>query len=82
MVTLALGLALGLERLSKLTLLATGLIALGTYTATASEAASGGFPRQPTSQGREGRRAAADLLKPECVQPQEGWLRSASAGRC
>ncbi|KAL4426658.1 hypothetical protein ABPG77_004714 [Micractinium sp. CCAP 211/92] len=43
MVTLALGLALGLERLSKLTLLATGLIALGTYTATASEAASGHF---------------------------------------
>lgn len=42
MVTLALGLALGLERLSKLTLLATALIALGTYTATASEAASGG----------------------------------------
>ncbi|KAL4425525.1 hypothetical protein ABPG75_009541 [Micractinium tetrahymenae] len=43
MVTLALGLALGLERLSKLTLLATALIALGTYTATASEAASGHF---------------------------------------
>lgn len=43
LVTLTLGLALGLERMSKMTLAATLLIALGTYAATASEAATGHF---------------------------------------
>jgi len=41
MVTLTLGLVLGLERPSRLALLATALIALGTYTATSSEVDSG-----------------------------------------
>lgn len=41
LVTLAVGLAARLERLSKLTLLATALIAFGTAVATASEAATG-----------------------------------------
>lgn len=40
-VTLAVGLCTRMERLSKLTLLATLLIAVGTAIATASEAATG-----------------------------------------
>jgi hypothetical protein len=50
MVTLAVGLALGLEQPSKLTLCGTALIAGGTAIATCSEAASGGLPGDGMAQ--------------------------------
>lgn len=53
LVTLAVGLAVRLEAMSKLTLLSTALIAFGTAVATASEAGTGeqGWGRSQTARG-------------------------------
>lgn len=61
LVTLAVGLAMRLEALSKLTLLSTALIALGTAIATASEATSGAR-RRPRGAGR-GAGAGCDVRR-------------------
>ena len=86
MVTLAVGLALRLERTSKLTLAATVLIAVGTAISTSSEASSGeGAAREPRAQnaccppGLEARRgvrkASSSLTQCACPASPAGHFR-------